>query len=81
MQRNLAFHRRPTKPLSAASALCFNALRLHKALSTKKGSLDPFCDAGHVAKKVQTSEPDEVLKENQQLNPSNPSSQKDNATR
>ncbi|KAI9614077.1 hypothetical protein KEM48_006144 [Puccinia striiformis f. sp. tritici PST-130] len=70
-----------TKPLSGTAALRRNALRLHKASSTENGSLDPPYDAGHVAKKVRTSEPDEVLKENQQLNPSKPTSKKDNATR
>ncbi|WAR61243.1 hypothetical protein PtB15_13B496 [Puccinia triticina] len=43
-----------------------NALRLHKAAastSTDNGLLEPY-DAGHVAKKVRTSEPDDICKEN-----------------
>ncbi|PLW39096.1 hypothetical protein PCANC_09502 [Puccinia coronata f. sp. avenae] len=44
------------------------ALRQHKAApsnSAENGLLDAPYDAGHVAKKVRTSEPDEILKENQ----------------
>ncbi|KAA1064998.1 G2/mitotic-specific cyclin [Puccinia graminis f. sp. tritici] len=55
-----------SKASSGTGALRRNALRLHKATgstSTDNGLLEPY-DAGHVAKKVRTSEPDEILKEN-----------------
>ncbi|OAV88105.1 hypothetical protein PTTG_00408 [Puccinia triticina 1-1 BBBD Race 1] len=51
---------------SKPTAIRRNALRLPKAAasnSTDNGLLEPY-DAGHVAKKVRTSEPDDICKEN-----------------